>query len=205
MARTQSPDYDKRRDAILTQAARLYARRGFLGASIADLAKACKASKSLVYHYYPSKEDILYGVMNAHLEELVEVAGEVMALPDLGPADRLRTLTTEFMQIYAGAAASHKVLLNELENLPADKRRAVITRQREVVDLVERLLLELRPDLAEHPDLKRPISMLFFGMINWTHTWFKPRGPVSPKELALVAVDMLLSGLGGIPLGIQPS
>ena len=42
MARPQSPDYDKRRDAILAAAARLYARRGFQGASVADLAKACK-------------------------------------------------------------------------------------------------------------------------------------------------------------------
>ena len=50
MARPQSPDYDKRRDSILRAAARLYARQGFNGASVADLAKACRSSKSLIYH-----------------------------------------------------------------------------------------------------------------------------------------------------------
>ncbi len=54
MARPQSPDYDKRRDAIVSAAAHLYARRGFQGASVADLAKACGTSKALIYHYFPS-------------------------------------------------------------------------------------------------------------------------------------------------------
>ena len=49
MARPQAADYDDRRAAIVEQAARLYAERGFLGASLSDLAKACKTSKSLIY------------------------------------------------------------------------------------------------------------------------------------------------------------
>jgi AcrR family transcriptional regulator len=71
MARPQSPDYDKRREAIVATAASLYARRGFPGASVSDLAKACGSSKSLIYHYFPSKDDILYDVMAAHLDALV--------------------------------------------------------------------------------------------------------------------------------------
>src|SRR5262249_11214860 len=54
MARKQAPDYEQRREAIVDAAAALFARRGFLGASVADLAEACGASKSLIYHYYPS-------------------------------------------------------------------------------------------------------------------------------------------------------
>ena len=81
MARPQSPDYDKRREAILRAAARLFARQGFNGASVADLAAACGSSKSLVYHYFPSKEDILHAVMSAHLELLVR------AETALGPVD----------------------------------------------------------------------------------------------------------------------
>src|SRR6185437_11202433 len=64
MARTQAPDYEERRNAMLEKAAELYAERGFLGASLADLAASCRTSKSLIYHYYPSKEDILFDVMH---------------------------------------------------------------------------------------------------------------------------------------------
>ena len=74
MARPQSPDYDKRREAILAAAAQLYAKKGFPGASVAELAKACRTSKSLIYHYFPSKDDILYAVMAEHLDALTEAA-----------------------------------------------------------------------------------------------------------------------------------
>jgi hypothetical protein len=36
--------------------------------------------------------------------------------------------------------------------------------------------------------------MLFFGMINWTYTWFKPDGRVLPTELADRAVSLFLDG-----------
>ena len=74
VARPQSPDYDRRRAGIVDAAAALYAKRGFQGASVADLAKACDTSKSLIYHYFPAKDDILHAVMAEHLDALVEAA-----------------------------------------------------------------------------------------------------------------------------------
>src|SRR6218665_33626 len=110
MARPQSPDYDKRREAILAAAAELYAKKGFPGASVAELAKACSTSKSLIYHYFPSKDDILYATMAAHLDALVDAAED--ATRTGSAQDKLRALTHAFMALYVGAEDSHKVLLN---------------------------------------------------------------------------------------------
>jgi AcrR family transcriptional regulator len=195
MARPQSPDYDKRREAIIATAAALYARRGFQGASVADLAQACRTSKSLVYHYFPSKEDILYEVMAAHLEQLVEASDQAANSGEPDPRTRLRALTLAFMRLYAGAANSHKVLLNELDNLPPQRRADVVAKQRRIIATVEGLVREIRPDAGA---IGLPLTMLFFGMINWTHTWFRPGGQVSPEALAELAVDLLLNGLGGV-------
>ena len=190
MARPQSPDYDKRRDGIVRTAARLYARRGFQGASVADLAAACETSKSLIYHYFPSKDDILYAVMAAHLDALVDAADEAMRA---GAADeRLRALTLAFMRLYADAQDSHKVLLNELDNLPAQRRAEVVRKQRRIIAVVETLVREIRPDLNP---VTLPLTMLFFGMINWTHTWFRPDGALDAEALADMAVDLMLNGL----------
>ena len=196
MARTQAADYEQRRAAIVQQAAELYARRGFPGASIADLAEACGASKSSIYHYYPSKEDILFDVMESHIGELEAAADEVTA----GSADapeKLRALGRAFMGRYAGAAARQKVLLNELDHLPPARRAEIVTRQRRLVATVEGLLAEIQPGLGSR--LARPAAMLFFGMINWTHTWFDPAGPAKVEEVADLAVAMALDGLRGLP------
>ena len=190
MARPQSPDYDKRRDAIVVAAAALYARRGFKGASISDLAQACGSSKSLIYHYFPSKDDILHEVMAAHLDALVDAAYDAM---QAGSAKaRLRALTLAFMRLYVGAQDSHKVLLNELDNLPPGRRAEVVRKQRRIIAVVESLVREIRADAGP---AMLPLTMLFFGMINWTHTWFRPGGAVSAEELADLAVDMMLNGL----------
>lgn len=193
MARPQSPDYDKRREAIVEAAARLYARRGFQGASVADLAKACGTSKALIYHYFPSKDDILHEVMAAHLDALVDAADDAMQTGDA--RERLKALTLAFMRLYVGAQDSHKVLLNELDNLPPARRIEVVAKQRRIIAVVETLVREIRPDA--NPAVL-PLSMLFFGMINWTHTWFRPGGRMTAERLADLAVDMALNGLNGL-------
>jgi AcrR family transcriptional regulator len=193
MARPQSPDYDKRREAIVAAAAGLFARRGFTGASIADLAATCSSSKSLIYHYFPSKDDILYEVMAAHLDALVDAAYDAMQAG--GARERLQVLTLAFMRLYASAQDSHKVLLNELDNLPQERRAEVVAKQRRIISIVETLIRELRPELNPKT---LPVAMLFFGMINWTHTWFRPGGNIGPEALARMAVDLMLDGIGGV-------
>jgi AcrR family transcriptional regulator len=197
MARPQSPDYDKRREAIVSAAAELYAQKGFKGASVAQLADACRTSKSLIYHYFPSKEDILYDVMASHLELLAEAAEEATASSGSDPRERLQAIAHSFMRLYSGAADRHRVLLNELENLPAERRADVIAKQRRIVALVESQIREVRPDLASGAQA-RALTMLFFGMINWTHTWFKADGEMPAEALGDLAVDLMLNGLAGL-------
>jgi AcrR family transcriptional regulator len=197
MARTRAADYVERRAAIVEAAAQLYARDGFAGASVARLAEALGASKSLIYHYYASKEDILFDVMDSHLRALDEAAAHVMGR-DLPAAEKLREIARRFMRLYAGAAARHKVLLNGLGALPPARRDEVVSRQRRLIEAVEGLLVEIQPKLARRPRARRPAAMLFFGMINWTHTWFHEGGPASAADVANLAADITLKGLAGL-------
>ena len=193
MARTQAADYGVRREAIVEKAARLYAERGFLGASISDLAKVCRISKSLIYHYYPSKEDILFDVMHSHVRALLDAA-EAITARGLDPAEALRAITTEFMSHYAGAAARQKVLLNELNHLPKQRRAIIVDIQHRLIGIVRDILTELRPELHAKPALGLPTAMLYFGMINWTHTWMDPAGAVKPARVAELSADIFLDG-----------
>lgn len=190
MARTQAADYEQRRAAIVEQAAELFAEHGFRGSSVADLASACNTSKSLIYHYYPSKEDVLYAVMLSHIDQLVGDVDKVMA-EDLAARAGLDRLLHLFMTDYVGAASRQKVLLNDLAHLPDDKRRSIVAKQRKLVDAVQRLLIEIDPALAGDPVRARVQTMLLFGMINWTHTWFDAAGPASADMVADMAFALV--------------
>ena len=192
MARTQAADYEQRRAAILDRAAALYARKGFQGASLSDLAAACNTSKSLIYHYYSSKDDILFDVMRSHVEALLAEAEAIVA-EDLPAEAKLRRLSRSFLALYAGAEDRHRVLLNELDQLAPERRAVVVGIQRRLIEIVESILAAIQPRIRAA--VRRPTAMLFFGMINWTHTWLRPDGSVTPAEVADLSTDIFLDGL----------
>jgi AcrR family transcriptional regulator len=194
MARTQAADYDERKLAIVEAAASLFASHGFNGASVADIAERCKTSKSLIYHYYESKEDILYDVMISHVRALEAAAADALA-GSAGPEQKLRDLTHLFMALYVGAADRHKVLLNDLDYVPKVRRAEIIDVQRGLIESVRQLLVQIEPALNTRKGASLTAAMLFFGTINWTHTWFDPKGAVSAETLADMAVDLTLGGL----------
>jgi AcrR family transcriptional regulator len=193
LARTQAADYDDRRDAIVSKAAELYGQRGFLGSSIADLAEACGMSKSLLYHYFSSKEDILFEIMDGHVTALGQIAVSVRDEAD--PQKRLFRLTEEFMALYVPASNRHKVLLNDLDKLPPQRRKIIIAEQRVLLDAVDAVLMEISETLANKPRERRAAIMIYFGMINWTHTWFDPKGALGAGEIAKLAVNIFLKGV----------
>jgi AcrR family transcriptional regulator len=194
MARTQAADYEQRRERIVEAAAGLFADKGFLGASIADIASACEMSKSLIYHYYESKEDILFDVMHSHVKALLDAAQTVAAQSDK-PEQKLRALTRAFIQLYVGAASRQRVLLNELENLTTDQRKIVVGIQRNLVRIVEEILAQIRPALSGRNPLGTPAAMLYFGMINWMHTWLDASGRAKPARIADLTANIFLDGV----------
>ncbi|WP_425409489.1 TetR/AcrR family transcriptional regulator [Hyphococcus sp.] len=191
MARTQAADYDAKREAITGAAAKLFAEKGFAGASVSDLADRCAVSKSLIYHYYASKEAILFDVMNEHIDDLLSV---VEARPNGSgePAREIHNLTKDLLQHYVGAAERQKVLLYELASLPAEHQAEIKTKQRRIIAHVERLIGDAIPELARDKTRLSAKTMLFFGMLNWTHTWFKSKGGLSRDELAGMAAETIL-------------
>lgn len=194
MARTQAPDYERRREAIVDVAARLFARGGFAETSVSDLAYACDMSKSLMYHYYASKEEILHAVMASHIDQLEATLQEIVT--DEADGATFERVIRAFLGNYGGAADRQKVLLNELDSLPDDKRKIIVGKQRHIISVVQRLVVGVFPALANDPVRARAQTMLIFGMINWTHTWMNPGGPLSVVDIADMVLRIVVPGGG---------
>ncbi|MBT8472833.1 MAG: TetR/AcrR family transcriptional regulator [Marinicaulis sp.] len=192
MARTQAADYDKKREAITIAAAELFGEKGFASASISELAAACGFSKSLIYHYYQSKEDILFEVMDDHINGLLNVIRTHDAAVK-NPADSLQTLSRELLRHYVGSENAQKVLLYELDALPENRRKEIVAKQRDIVTAVREIIAAASPTLSNDTARLRAKVMLYFGMLNWTHNWFKPSGGLSRDDLADLAAETILA------------
>jgi len=196
MARPQAPDYAQRRAAIVDTAVRLFASKGFAETAVSEIAQSSGISKSLLYHYFPSKEDVLYAVMASHIDLLSDDVDAVMAMAG-APVDKLSALIHRFMDHYVGAGDRQKVLLNELGALPAERRATIVGKQRRIVDAARELVTAVDPAGNADPVRARARTMLVFGMINWTHTWFDPAGALGAGEIADMVIELALPKTGG--------
>lgn len=197
MARPQSSEYDSRKQKILDTAAHSFATEGYHKASIGEIAKKCGISKSLIYHYYPSKEEMLYHAMLDHVKELEASANSILA-EDRNPEEALRHIIREYLAIYERTVDCHHLLVNELGSLPEDKRQEVVDIQSKVVHAFAELAQKLSPTDLDYHKAKSVVSMLMLGMMNWTYLWFKPEGELSSERLAHMIADLLLNGLNGL-------
>ena len=194
MARPIAKDHDLKRGAILKTAARTFADEGFDSASMAGLARACGISKSLIYHYYPSKEALLYDILFTHLSALKEAVDGVEAGAD-AEAD-LRTIVHVILEAYRHADAEHKLQLEALGALPDAERKVLEALQRDLVKLVSDALARAAEGLfTAKPEALRPAAMSLFGMLNWVYMWHRPKGGISRSDYADMATDLMLGGM----------
>jgi len=199
MARTRSAEYEDKQQSILDGAARLFAERGFPKTTIEALAKSLNASKAWIYHYYDSKEAVLYALLEGHVTRLLETARSAVTR-DVAPEARLRRLVRALLEVYVDAVAEHTVLMNEREALPPHQRAELRALQTELVDMFQDLIREIRPELDASPAHRRPVAMMLMGMMNWTYTWFRPDGPLSAAQFADMVVDLFLGGIAQLKI-----
>ena len=196
MARTKAASFDTQRAAIRDAAAREFADKGYAAATIADIARTCGVSKALMYHYYRDKEHLLADIAESYIERLQAIIDQVCA-ESLPPAAHLRRLIELFMEEYEHSAARHRVLVQDVKYLQRAHRSRVLAKERKVVLGYADVVKKLAPQ-SDRDDLIKPLTMMLFGMINWTFTWFKERGPLSYADMAPVVADLFLGGIARV-------
>ncbi len=192
MVRPRAENYLERQQGILDAAAAMFAKHGFNGTSIAALADSCGVSKALLYHYYDSKEALLYDMLLVHCKLLSETAVNATLQSDT-PESQLNSLVRALMDLYMNSRDKHVVLLNDLHCLPEAQQIEIKEEERKVLQVIKDLITKLRPDLK--PPQVTSLTMYLMGAVNWTYTWFKPQGQVSADEYADLATATFLRGL----------
>jgi len=192
MVRPRAENYLERQQGILDAAAAMFAKHGFNGTSIAALADSCGVSKALLYHYYDSKEALLYDMLLVHCKLLSETASNATK-ESTQPAEQLRFLIRALMELYMSSRDKHVVLLNDLHCLPEAQQVEIKEEERKVLQEIKGLISQLRPEL-ESPQLTS-LTMYLMGAVNWIYIWFKPLGHVSASEFADLATETFLNGL----------
>jgi AcrR family transcriptional regulator len=200
MAKDSAPSAaDRRRAEIARVAADLFEERGYHNTSMEVIGDAVGVRKPTLYHYFPSKDEILYAIHDEFIELLIErqVRRELVAMPADQALREIMSDILELMETHRGHVRvffeHHRELSDKPYQAIAEKRNRYQSMVRDVfvTGSKDGLLREsLDPDMA---------TLALAGMCNWAYQWYRPNYKLGSREIAYVFWDFLLHGIAGDP------
>ncbi len=200
MARLVSENFEVQKGLLLDAAVQAFATEGFSRASMSRIAERAGVSKALIYHYYPSKENLLYESMLRYLSGLRAALGPAASR---ARGAELGVTLHRLLGQYRAARHDHVVLMSELRNLPPAQRTRIVQLQRQVLLAMQRSVARAAPAIAT-ADLGA-VTMLVMGMVNWLHTWYREDGPVTHDHLESLVARMVGGALQGVAAAKEPA
>lgn len=182
------------RDDILVAAAQVFRQKGFHGASMSDIAEAVKLQKASLYHHVASKQDILLELLDRALGMLTDGMNAVMAQD--APADeRLRLAMRSYLQVMTDNLDVTAVLLMEHRSLNEELQMRHIPIRDHFEEMWRDLIREgNQAGIFGCSDVPMTVRGLL-GVLNWTITWYRPEGTLSPEQIADHFSEMFLEGI----------
>ncbi|KAG0162831.1 hypothetical protein DFQ28_003257 [Apophysomyces sp. BC1034] len=150
-----------------------------------------------LYHYYESKEAILFDLLDRYTKRLMLTIAEVEGASqrrELNEQQTFAELIRAFLAEYETSHTRHVARLNNVKYLVQTQRAIILDRQRDIVAAFARQLARAYPQRVTKAN-QTALTMMVFGMINWTFTWLKPGGKMTYAHFADEVVAVLERGL----------
>ncbi|HEY1727144.1 MAG TPA: TetR/AcrR family transcriptional regulator [Candidatus Baltobacteraceae bacterium] len=180
-------------DSLTDVALRVFARKGYDGASMDDVAAEAGITKASIYHHVSGKEELLARGFNRALDALFAIFEKPDATTGT-PSSRLRYIVRGVAETTTRHLAEVTVLFrargnSEVEREALERRRRF---DRAVADLVvlAQGAHEVRADLDAGL-----VTRLCFGMSNSIVEWYRPSGAIDAAKIADAILAVLFEGL----------
>ena len=184
----------KKSKEIQSIVARLFAQKGYHSTSMREIAREVGMNQSSLYHYFKSKENILFRLMDDAVDDALATLDEICAT-DIPPQDKLNKVLGFYTRYYAGDQERLMLLVNEINSLSESSRQILVKKQRQYVNLIRSIINELA---AEHEikEVDPTVAVFaFFGMVHYTVKWYRKEGAIGLDELADSFSEILTGGI----------
>ena len=185
--------FKARKGVLLREAGRQFAQKGFHGISLTDIAKGVNLTKSGLFHYVKTKEELLFlcyeDAINSAEESMkaaLEIDGD--ALDKL--AHYVRLHLCKFDQ-----PGGFYVILSELFVLCDENQNKIRKRARKIDQDMRQLVQSGIDDGVIGYSNARMAVYAIEGTLNWIPKWYSQKGKESIDEIAESFIDFFIHGL----------
>ena len=156
---------------------------------------AARVTKGAMYHYFRSKDDLLYEIYHGLITEQLAGLDRIRSLGG-PPPQTLHAIIVDLVVSTAARIQAAAVFAREAHKLAGEpmaalraQRRAYHEGVRELVETGQRDGVFARAASAE------TVTLMVFGIVNQLSQWYRPDGPTSPRRLADEIAGFVLAGL----------
>ena len=111
--RTRLRDKTAAKQRIMTAAETLFADRGYVAASVADIAQAAEVNRALLYYYFRDKRDLFAATIRDGLDELERVLAAADRAPG-GPWERLEWFVRSYYELLMRRQGLARTIFREM-------------------------------------------------------------------------------------------
>ncbi len=193
-----SVDSKDRLIEVLEIATRLIAQNGFDTASVRMIAREANLSQAGLYHYFTSKEEVLYLIQKHTFTSLRNTVAARLDL-DASPTDRLGAVIRGHLEFFIEHMDALQVCAFEYNKLTGEYFDEVGRIRKDYFRIVHEVVADVlrqNEHLPSAPRLNSKRATLYlFGALNWIHMWFDSERPVDIDTIASELTGMILGGL----------
>lgn len=188
---------EEKRRVILDAAVRVFARKGYHGSRVGDIAEEAGIAHGLLYHYFTSKEEVLATVFRENWGRLLEAFHQVEASGEPAP-EQLRRVAKILLRSWRDDPDLVRVMVREVARSP--HLQLQVNEIREGFLVIQRIVERGQAEGAFRGDLEpRLVSWIFYGALEELLTgWVLGQLPDGDEEVARAErtiIDVVCDGL----------
>ena len=178
---------------------RVFARSGYYGARVGDIATEAGVAHGLLYHYFSSKEQVLETVFRENFGELLARFRAVETADEPAPA-KLEGIAKILLRTWRNNPALVRVMVREVARSP--QLHAQVDEVREAFAIVQRVIEEGQAGGTFRRDVDAQLaSWIVYGGLEEVLTgWVLGQLPHGDDEVALAEKTAIELALGGLAL-----
>jgi AcrR family transcriptional regulator len=170
-------------DEICHEAAKVFSEKGYQAATLEDVAQEAGSSKGGIYHYFSSKEELFFLILNRYMDQTICRLENILNSTS-SPQEKLRLFIRNHVDHFSNTPHESSLIVHDARSLPGNHWEIIRGKEIRYLNILRSIIKNLmsKSEMSEEEIIIITHSLM--GMCNSIYSWYDPNGKIRPHEVA---------------------